>query len=102
MNGPVDPIACDLVISGNAPHEGDKENAIVAISVYSGAVTAAILSRGKIEIYADTGKPLAGMAYEEAVPLPIKDWLAVIYTRFYFRSNPPANARLLPPQGGAH
>lgn len=97
--GPVDLISSDLVISGNAPHQGGEENAIVDINVYSGAVAAAILSQGKIAIYADTGKTMSGMAYEEAVPLAIKDWLAVIYTRFYFRFHPPANARLLPAPG---
>ena len=97
--GPVDLISCDLVISGNAEHQGGEENAIVAIDIHSGAVAAAIMSQGKIAIYADTGKTMAGMAYEEAVPLAIKDWLAVIYTKFYFRLHPPANTRLLPPSG---
>lgn len=99
VTGPVDLISCDLVVSGNAPHQGGEENAIVDISVYSGSVAAAILSRGKIAIYADTGKTAAGMEYEEAVPLAIKDWLAVVYTKDYFRFHSPANAKLLPPQG---
>lgn len=98
VTGPVDLISCNLVISGNAPHRGGEEEAIVAISLYSARVTAAISSKGHINIYADTGKTLPGMAYEEAVPLAIKDWLAVIYTRDYFRFHPPANARLLQPQ----
>lgn len=99
VSGPVALIYCDLVVSGNAEHLGGEENAIVAIDIHSGAVAAAIMSQGKIAIYADTGKTMAGTAYEEAVPLAIKDWLAVIYTKFYFRSHPPANARLLPPSG---
>lgn len=96
--GPVDLISCDLVLSGNAEHRGGEENAIVDIDLYSGAVAAAILSQGKIAIYADTGKTLPGMEYAEAVPLAIKDWLAVVYTKFYFLSQPPPNARLLPPR----
>ncbi|MGA7966689.1 MAG: hypothetical protein WCB49_12550 [Gammaproteobacteria bacterium] len=99
VSGPVDLIACDLVISGNAPHQGGEENAIIDISVYSGAVAAAILSQGKIAIYFNHGKSSPGHDYGEAVPLAIKDWLAVIYTKFYFRFNPPAKAQLLPPQG---
>ncbi|MGH8127148.1 MAG: hypothetical protein ACRETC_02120 [Gammaproteobacteria bacterium] len=99
VSGPVDLVSCDLIIAGNAPHQGGEENAIIVINVYSGAVAAAILSQSKIAIYADSAKTMAGMTYEEAVPLAIKDWLAVIYTKDYFRFHPPANARLLPSPG---
>lgn len=99
VSGPVDLISCDLVISGNAEHQGGEENAIVAIDIHTGAIAAAIMSQGEIAIYADTRKTMAGMAYEEAVPLAIKDWIAVIHTKFHFRFHPPANTRLLPPPG---
>lgn len=94
--GPVDLVSCNLVVAGNAEHAGGDENAIVAVNVASGGVAAAILSRGRISIYADTAGFPAGMEYA-AVPLAVKDWLAVVYTKFYFRSHPPVAARLVPP-----
>lgn len=58
------------------------------------AVAAAILSAGKIRIYAAMAGSTTGRGYD-AVPLAIKYWLAVVYTRFYFRSRLPGNARFM-------
>lgn len=88
--GPVALIGCHLVVSGNAPHRGGVEEAIVDVDVASGRVSAALLSAGGIAIF------VHGHRYAAAVPLAIKDWIAVVYTRGYFRSHPPANARLIP------
>lgn len=87
--GPIDLIGCSLVVSGNAEHQGGTQEAVVAIDVHSGKVSAAILSAGRIAIYT------VGGHYGTDVPLAIKDWLAVVYTRGYFRIHPPSNARVL-------
>ena len=92
VRGPVDLISCDLVISGNAPHQGGSEEAIVAVNVSTGRVAAAIHSAGRIVVYAD------GDSYWD-VPLAIKDWMAVVSTGNRYRSSLPPNARQVGPQG---
>lgn len=93
VRGPVNLISCDLVISGNAPRMGGSEDGIVAVNVRTGAVTAAIHSEGRITVYAD------GDSYW-AVPLAIKDWLAVVSTGNRYRFALPPNARQVGPQDG--
>lgn len=92
--GSVDLVSCDLVVLGNAEHAGGEENAIVAVDLDTGSVSAAILSRGPIDVDIDPAGAPAGSGYDR-VPLAVKNWLAVVYTRFYFRSRPPAAARLV-------
>ncbi|MDX1438950.1 MAG: hypothetical protein R3284_03515 [Rubricoccaceae bacterium] len=92
VSGSVDLIACNLVISGNAEHQGGIEQGIVAVNLVSGAVAAGIYSDGLITVYVD------GDNYY-AVPLGIRDWLAVVNTDLRFRFELPANARQLAPQG---
>ena len=92
VTGAVDLIACHLVISGNAEHEGGSEQGIVAINVMSGTISAALTTGGRIDVYVD------GDSYY-AVPISIRDWLAVVSTELRYRFDLPANARQLPPQG---
>lgn len=54
--GPIDLISCHLVLEGNAPMGGGSENAIVDVALSSGAVVAAILSRGRIRVYVADGR----------------------------------------------
>lgn len=90
VKGSVDLIGCQLVISGNANHKGGEENGIVSIDLYSGVVTAAILSGKGIAVF-------TGDKSYDALPISIKDWLAVVYTEFYFRLRQPANVKLVSP-----
>lgn len=92
VTGTVDLVACNLVISGNAEHQGGLEQGIVAINLVTGAPAAAIQTQGRIEVYVE------GTDYF-AVPLSIRDWLAVVSTELRYRFELPANARQLPPQG---
>jgi hypothetical protein len=88
VRGAADLVSCNLVIEGNADHRGGEENAIVAISLGSGTVAAAMLSDGRVKIYA------VGDDYF-SVPIPIKDWLAVAAAQFGYRFDPPANVDLV-------
>ena len=95
VTGSIDLVSCDLVIAGNAEHMGGAENAIVDINLYSGTLSAAILSRGRIDIYADTAGMPAGMAYD-AVPLSIKDWSGLAAEAFRVRMRPGRSTRVVP------
>ncbi len=90
VRGAADLRGCDLVLEGNAPHAGGEENGIVSISLYSGTVAAAILSGGRITIYQNDSN-------YAAVPIGIKDWLAVVATGFNYRFAPPKGATLVTP-----
>lgn len=92
VTGSIDLIGCDLVIAGNADHAGGIEQGIVAVRLYDGKVAAAMLTEGRIDVYVE------GADYF-AVPLSIRDWLAVVSTELRYRFELPPNARQLPPQG---
>lgn len=92
VRGPADYISCHLVISGLAPHSGGSEDGIVAVNVTTGAVSAAIHSEGRITVYAEEG-PYSN------VPIPIKDWLAVVVSGLRYRISLPPSARQVGPQG---
>ncbi|MFZ2323845.1 MAG: hypothetical protein WAV89_09120 [Ignavibacteriaceae bacterium] len=90
--GAVDLISGGIVLEGNAPHNGGEEMAKLDINLYSGIVTAAILSKGKIDIYTDRKnyKKQDENNYMN-LPISIKDWIAVISTQLKYRFDKPAN-----------
>lgn len=90
--GSVDLISGGIVLEGNAPHNGGEEMAKLDINLYSGIVTAAILSKGKIDIYTDRKdyKKQNENNYMN-LPISIKDWIAVISTQLKYRFDKPAN-----------
>ena len=97
--GPIDLIGCHLVLSGNAPHMGPEENAIVDLNLYSGAVTLAIHSRGRSDIYLDKN-PTAGTigGLYDAVPGAVQEWAIMADMGFPYQK--PASVRVHPPQPG--
>ncbi|MGA7799293.1 MAG: hypothetical protein WCC36_00645 [Gammaproteobacteria bacterium] len=94
VRGPVDLVSCHLVISGNADHMGGEENAILDVNLYSGAVTAAILSHGHITVYLDKD-PTAGPVYDAAVPPAVRRWAAMAATDFHGIGRPPPNTEVM-------
>lgn len=68
VRGAVDLVGGWLQISGNAPHHGGEEEAVVCVATYDGRVAAAILSEGKIVAYSGSG------SYDD-LPICVKDWI---------------------------
>ena len=95
VTGSIDLVSCDLVIAGNAEHMGGAENAIVDINLYSGTLSAAILSRGRIDIYVDLAGMPARRGYD-MVPLSIKDWSGLAAEAFRVRMRPGRSTRVVP------
>ncbi len=93
VRGPVDLIDCHLVVSGNADHMGGEENAVLDVNLYSGAVTAAILSHHRVIIYLDRD-PSAGSGYN-AVPIAVRWWAAMAATGFDAANRPPAGTEVI-------
>ena len=90
--GSVDLISGGIVLEGNASHNGGEEMAKLDINLYSGIVTAAILSKGKIDVYTDRKdyKKQDENNYMN-LPISVKDWIAVISAQLKYRFDKPAN-----------
>jgi hypothetical protein len=87
VKGSVDLIGGWLSISGNAPHQGTEEEAIVCVSTYNLEVSAAILSKGTVTAYARGGT-------YDAVPLCVKDWITQVNSQHKDRFDQPQNVRM--------
>lgn len=98
VSGPVALISCELVVEGNAPHQGGGRNAILSVSLYSGRMTAGILDRGRISVFAMPYARGAPLIYDH-LPAHVRDWVHVAASGFQSRGKPPADFRLLPPAG---
>jgi hypothetical protein len=94
--GPVDLSGSTLSVSGNAPHMGTEEEAVVCVTPINMTpikmlVEAAILSKGIITVYARADK------YEYAT-ICIKDWITQANSGHADRMKQPANVRLAKPR----
>jgi hypothetical protein len=90
--GSVDLISGGICLEGNASHKGGEEMAKLDVNLYTGIVTAAILSKGKIDVYTDR-KDYKKHDQENYMNLPIsiKDWIAVLSTDLKYRFDKPKN-----------
>ena len=90
--GSVDLISGSIVLEGNASHGGGEEMAKLDVNLYSGVVTAAILSKGKIDVYTDR-KDYKKQNPDNymSIPISIKDWIALIVTELMYRFDKPSN-----------
>lgn len=90
--GSVDLISGGIVLQGNAEHAGGEEMALLDVNLYTGIVTAAILSKGKIDVYTDR-KDYKKQDKDNYMNLPIsiKDWVALIATNLKYRFDKPSN-----------
>jgi hypothetical protein len=87
VKGPVDVIGGWLSISGNAPHGGTEQEAVVCVSTHNTEVVAAIYSSGIVTAFSRDG------SYSN-LPLCIKDWVTQANSRHKDRSQQPPNVRM--------
>ena len=92
VRGAVDLDDETLSISGNAPHQGTEEEAIVCATVLplKTIVEAAIFSKGAVTVYTRAEK------YEYA-SICIKDWITLVNSGHADRFIQPANVRVVKP-----
>lgn len=91
VRGSVDVIGGALSISGNAPHAGTEEEAVVCVAPNGPVVQAAIFSRGKITAFANEG------SYDYLFRC-IKDWITQVRSQHVDRMKQPANVSLVKPR----
>jgi hypothetical protein len=92
VRGAVDLDDETLSISGNAPHQGTEEEAIVCATVLplKTIVEAAIFSKGAVTVYTRAEK------YEYA-SICIKDWITLVNSSHIDRVQQPSNVRVVKP-----
>ncbi len=90
VRGEVDLVSGHLSLVGNAPHGGTEEEAVLCVAIYDRSVSAAILSKGAITVYARRPD-------YDAQPLCIKDWITQVNSGHRDRMTQPANVRMAPP-----
>lgn len=83
VRGPVNFISGNLVLSGNAPHLGGSDMAILVINTYRGSVHGAISSGEEIEVFSTVEK-------YRYLPLALKDWIVIVQSGLKHRSTKPA------------
>ena len=86
VRGPIDVYGGALSISGNAPHKGGEEGAVICVNPWGPKVDAAIYSRGKVTLFSSAEK------YEFAT-LCVKDWITVANTQYRDRMTQPRNVQ---------
>ena len=84
--GPVNSIDGFISVSGNAPHQGTEEEAVVCIGSSPENIHAAILSKGKITIYTKEEK-------YNYLPKCITGWVTDVLSLYRF--NQPEQAKLV-------
>lgn len=85
--GPVELRGCALALEGNAPHQGGEEHAYLEVDLFSGEVSAGILSGGRTTLY-------AGQPRYDFLSASLRDWATVAASGFRYRMAPPPNTRL--------
>ncbi len=88
VKGSVDLIGGTLVVSGNAPHGGTEEEAVVCVYPIGPAIQAAILSKGTITAYAP------GATYD-TTSICIRDWITQVNSKHIDRFEQPKNVRVV-------
>ncbi len=87
VRGQIDLIGGALSVSGNAPHKGGQEEAVVCVSPFGPKVQAAIHSNGRITAFA------AASNYD-ALFRCIKDWVTQVNSGHRDRLRKPKNVQI--------
>lgn len=93
VRGAVDLSGQTLSLSGNAPHQGTEEEAVVCVTVLLSSVNveAAILSKDTVMVFTRAEK-------YDGTTLCIKDWITLANSRHVGRVEQPANVRVITPE----
>jgi hypothetical protein len=85
---PVALINCELVVEGNAPHQGGQQNAMLSFNLYDGIMTVAILEGDRILVRATKHRHRDPSNYSH-LPAHVRDWIYVAANHFSLARNAP-------------
>ncbi len=83
----VDALLKEPAVSGNAPHQGTEEEAVVCVDPYRSTIDAALFSQGTVTVFTRQA------AYEN-LPICIKDWITQVNSGHTARLQRPRNVQL--------
>lgn len=89
VRGGIEFVGGALSVSGNAPHKGGEEEAVVCVLPFGPKVQAAIFSKGRITAF-------AAEANYDAMSLCIKDWITQVNSGHRDRLQKPDNVQVVP------
>lgn len=93
VRGTVALINCELVVEGNAPHQGGARHAIVSFDLHSGTMTIGMLDNGRVTVVSSP-TPLRDSSNYSHLPSHVRDWAFVAAEGFRSRGKPPPNVIL--------
>ena len=95
IGAPVALIGCEVVVQGNAPHQGGERGAIMSFDLYHGVMTIAMLDGDHINIRA-TRHGTRDPADYSHLPAHVQDWVYVASNGFRSRGSLPTSAVMHP------
>jgi hypothetical protein len=87
----IDLVGGGFRISGNAPHQGTEEEAVICVNPFGPVVEAAIFSRGRITVFATAEQ-------YEYLTLCVKDWITQVNSGHRDRFTQPKNVTVQRPK----
>jgi hypothetical protein len=94
VRGPVALIGCNLVVEGNAPHQGGERGAILSFNVHTGQMTVGMLEQGQVTIVSPEATD--SRFHYSWVPAHVRDWAFVAADAFRSRIKQPMNVAVAP------
>ncbi|TAM41685.1 MAG: hypothetical protein EPN32_07290 [Rhodanobacter sp.] len=88
VSGPARLDACHLIVTGNAPHMGTEQDAMLEVDLASGVAIAAIHGGGRIDVYVLADQVAAAPSWE-ALPKTMREW--AVRADMGFPAQPPRN-----------
>jgi hypothetical protein len=86
VTGDMEFVGGAIVIAGNAPHKGGEEEAVICVDPRSGAVQAALFSKGRITVFAKEAR-------YDYLTLCVKDWITQVNSGHRDRFTQPKNVQ---------
>jgi hypothetical protein len=88
VSGPLKLVDCHLVATGNAPHMGTGQDAMLDVDLDSGTTIAAIHGGGRIDIHV-LADPVVAAPRWDALPRDLREW--AVRADMGFPQQPPTN-----------
>jgi hypothetical protein len=88
VSGPLKRVDCHLVVTGNAPHMGTEQDAMLDVDLDSGTTIAAIHGGGRIDIYV-LADPVVAAPRWDTLPRNLREW--AVRADMGFPQQPPTN-----------
>jgi len=89
-------IDCELVVRGNAAHQGGEHDAILSFNLFNGRMTIGLQERDQVTVLTSSTEEatVAATVYDH-LPTHVRDWALVSAHDFRSRGQPPPNVTVV-------